>query len=81
MLLLGEELELDSPAPVALEPLLLMSPLAPLPLLLLGLLLLLLLGPDWANAPKEASEADIAKVKMSFLFIEDLLEDKGERRL
>ena len=69
VLLLGEELELDPLAPAPLEPLLLMSPLAPLPLLLLGLLLLVLLGPDWANAPKEASEADIAKVKMSFLFI------------
>lgn len=56
------ELELDPVAPVLLE----------LPALgsALGLLLL---GPDWANAPNEASEADIANVKMSFLFIEDLL--------
>lgn len=58
----GEELELEPLAPVLLEPLALGSALE-----------LLLLGPDWAKAPNEASEADIAKVRMSFLFIEDLL--------
>lgn len=70
VLLLEEGEELDPLAPVLLEPVL--EPLL-MSLLLLGLLLPLLLAPDWARAPNEASEADIAKVKMSFLFIEDLL--------
>lgn len=41
-------------------------PAAPAPVALLPLLSL---APDSANAPNEAREADIAKVKMSFLFM------------
>ena len=64
----GEEEELDPLAPVLLEPLALGSALE-----------LLLLGPDWAKAPNEASEADIANVRISFLFIEDLLHSCTQR--
>lgn len=53
----------DAPAPVALA-----SPLALLPMLPL-----LSLEPDSAKAPNEAREADIAKVKISFLFMRILL--------
>lgn len=49
----------DAPAPVALA-----SPLALLPMLPL-----LSLEPDCAKAPNEAREADIARVKISFLFM------------
>lgn len=44
-------------------------PLAPAPVALLPMLPLLSLEPDSANAPNEAREADIARVKMSFLFM------------
>lgn len=49
----------DAPAPAALA-----SPLALLPILPL-----LSLEPDSAKAPNEAREADIARVKISFLFM------------
>lgn len=65
----GEALELEPLAPVLLEPLALGAALG----------LLLLLAPDWASAPNEASEADIANVRMSFLFIEDLLHSCTQR--
>lgn len=69
VLLLDDGEEEDPLAPLLLEPLLSMPPL----LLLLGAPPVESLAPDSANAPNEASEADIAKVRMSFLFIEDLL--------